>query len=175
MRGPLSDCDQSRTYLPPPCVTGPHKVRQSPRIPQGGPVADVAFSDHPRLWVLTDGWPVAMSDRPRPLLVDRSRHRLPARASVRSEGSDKIGCGGPVVDEIDGLAGAHRQWGYLALCHATTPRPPGALGNDCRLAGQPIPIPVAAAQQPEPSAAKDSRRQRTTGRPAPDRGSITVT
>ncbi len=47
-----------------------------------------------------------------------------------------------------------------------TPRLPGTLRDDRQLAGQPVTIPVPCAQQPEPSATRDGRRQRTTGRPA---------
>src|ERR1022692_1610606 len=38
--------------------------------------------------------------------------------SLRSEGADEIGCGRQVVDEINGLAGPHREGGQIASRHA---------------------------------------------------------
>ena len=47
---------------------------------------------------------------------------------------------------------------------ADAPRFVGALGEDRQLALQPVHIPIATAQQAQPSAIRDSRRQNTAGR-----------
>jgi len=53
---------------------------------------------------------------------------------------------------------------YRPALETDAPRLAGASRNDRQLAGQPVQIPVAAAQQSQTSAVRDSRRQRTAGR-----------